>query len=200
MLVCLGFGIDTFHGVCHAHVLEAVAELSRAGGYLGAFSLSADMPEVKQFIEATEYVLAETAERPSIVLTSILSALECQFGNHHRTRRTTGSELFINPLMSVYWCFRLSGPPNPVSRGHAGSAELRSGEQRDRNASLRPDDTMAKVAGVADVRGGWVKPKSCREASSLFSRRACTARWSARKRWVSSQLRSNSRPLEFSCI
>jgi len=107
MLVCLGFGIDTFHGVCHAHVLEAIAELSRAGGYLGAFSLTADMPEVKQFVEATEYALAETAERPSIVLTSILSALEGQFGNHHRVKRTTGSELFINPLMSMYWCFRL---------------------------------------------------------------------------------------------
>jgi len=107
MLVCLGFGIDTFHGVCHAHVLEAIAELSRAGGYLGAFSLTAEMPEAQQFVEATEYVLAETAERPSIVLTSILSALEGRFGNFHRVKRTTGSELFINPLMSMYWCFRL---------------------------------------------------------------------------------------------
>jgi hypothetical protein len=35
LLACLGFGIDTFHGVCHAHVLEAVADLARVGGYLG---------------------------------------------------------------------------------------------------------------------------------------------------------------------
>src|ERR1700722_12408298 len=27
-LVCLGFGVDSFHGVCHAHALEAVAELT----------------------------------------------------------------------------------------------------------------------------------------------------------------------------
>jgi hypothetical protein len=107
ILLCLGFGIDAFHGVCHNHVLEAVAELARAGGYLGAFSLTADMPEVRLFRDATEYVLAQTSSRPSIVCTSILSAIEGQFGNHHRTDRTAGSELYINPLMSLYWAFRL---------------------------------------------------------------------------------------------
>src|SRR6185436_16519233 len=45
LLVCLGFGIDAFHEVCHTHVLEAVADLIRAGGYLGAFSLMQEMPE-----------------------------------------------------------------------------------------------------------------------------------------------------------
>jgi hypothetical protein len=107
LLVCLGFGIDAFHGVCHAHVLEAVADLVRTGGYLGAFSLVEQMPEVQRFREATEYVLARTAARPSIVLTSILSALEGRYGDYHRTDRTWGSELFINPLMAFYWCFRL---------------------------------------------------------------------------------------------
>jgi len=112
LLVCLGFGIDTFHGVCHAHVLEAVAELARAGGYLGAFSLTPEMQAVRLFVEATEYVLARTESRPSIVLTSILSALEGRFGDYHPTDRTAGSELFINPLMAMYWCFRLA----PVAR------------------------------------------------------------------------------------
>ena len=107
LLVCLGFGVDTFHGVCHAHVLEAVASLARAGGYLGAFSLMLEMPEVRQFVDATEYVLARTPDRESIVCSSILSALEGQFGNVHRTGRTAGGELFINPLMAFYWCFRL---------------------------------------------------------------------------------------------
>jgi hypothetical protein len=104
--------VDTFHGVCHAHVLEAVADLARAGGYLGAFSLTPEMPEVQRFREATDYVLLHTTERPSIVLTSILSALDGHFGDHHRTDRTAGSELFVNPLMALYWCFRLG----PVAR------------------------------------------------------------------------------------
>jgi hypothetical protein len=111
-LVALGFGIDSFHGVSHSHVLEAVADLIRSGAYLGAFSLTAEMSEVALFQEATEYVLSQTQGRPSIVCTSILSAIDGHFGNHHRTNRTSGSDLFINPLMSLYWCFRLE----PVAR------------------------------------------------------------------------------------
>lgn len=107
MLACLGFGVDTFHGVSHGLVLEGIAELIRTGGYLGAFSLTADMPEAQKFAEATEYVLARTPGRESIVCTSILSAIEGKFGDFHGTGRTVGDPLFINPLMSLYWCFRL---------------------------------------------------------------------------------------------
>jgi hypothetical protein len=38
MLVCLGFGIDTYHGVCHAHFLESVAAIIQDGGFLGSWS------------------------------------------------------------------------------------------------------------------------------------------------------------------
>ena len=65
------------------------------------------MPAVRQYVEATEYVLAQTSTRSSIVCTSILSAIDGHFGDYHRTDRTWGSELFINTLMSLYWCFRL---------------------------------------------------------------------------------------------
>ncbi|ODT74209.1 hypothetical protein ABS71_05945 [bacterium SCN 62-11] len=47
-------------------------------------------------------------ERPSIVNGSILSATEGEFGDVHSTSRTRGSELFINPLMSLYWGFDLA--------------------------------------------------------------------------------------------
>jgi len=107
LLVCLGFGIDAFHGVSHVDVLEAIADLSRVGGYLGAFSLADEMDEVRSFRQATEYVLERTPDRGSIVCSSILSALAGKFGDHHASDRTAGSELFINPLMSIYWCFRL---------------------------------------------------------------------------------------------
>ncbi len=53
-LVCLGFGVDWFHGVCHAQVLEAVAEMTREGGFLGAFSLLRTMPAVARYMEACE--------------------------------------------------------------------------------------------------------------------------------------------------
>lgn len=108
LLVCLGFGIDHFHGVCQAHFLEATAELMRRGGYLGMVSLVEDMPEVRRYREATEAVFAKMPHHISIVSSSILSALAGMYGDHHTTDRTAGSELWINPLMTVYWCFRLA--------------------------------------------------------------------------------------------
>jgi hypothetical protein len=109
MLVCLGFGVDRFHGVCHAQFLEGVAELARTRAYLGALSLTRDMPEVRKFEGVTEYVQARTPGRESVVCASILSALEGRYGNYHRLERTekTGSTLWINPLMSLYWFFDL---------------------------------------------------------------------------------------------
>jgi hypothetical protein len=108
-LVCLGFGVDAFHGVCHVHALEAVAELTRVGAFLGAFSLTPDMPEVRRYKAATEAVHNCMPDYPSIVSSSIISALEGHYGDHHSMARTRGSTLWINPLMTLYWCFRL-GP------------------------------------------------------------------------------------------
>ncbi|WP_394832673.1 DUF1152 domain-containing protein [Pendulispora rubella] len=107
IVTCLGFGIDAFHGVCHAQFLENVAALETVGGYLGAHALQLSMPEGQLFREALEFVHARMPERVSIVNTSILSALEGHFGDHHRTRRTRTSKLFINPLMTLYWHFDL---------------------------------------------------------------------------------------------
>jgi len=106
-LVSLGFGVDTFHGVSHGLVLEAVAELSTQGAFLGAHSLLTSMPEVQRYIEAVEFVHERMPHRPSIVNASIVSALEGDFGDVHRTQRTMGSELFINPLMGLYWAFEM---------------------------------------------------------------------------------------------
>ena len=107
LLVCLGFGVDAFHGVCHAYFLEAVAELIQKKAFLGAWTLTQEMPEVKRYREACDYVFNRMRNNPSIVNASILSAIEGQFGNHHATYRTEGNELFINTLMSLYWCFEL---------------------------------------------------------------------------------------------
>lgn len=107
MLVCLGFGVDSYHGVCHAHFLEAIAELTQNNGYLGMFSLLDDMPEVKKYRQATEAVFEKMPHQISIVSSSILSALAGHYGDYHATPRTRGSKLWINPLMPVYWCFQL---------------------------------------------------------------------------------------------
>lgn len=46
-LVCIGFGIDHFHGVSHFRFLENVAEIAKDGGYLGLFQMTKEMEESK---------------------------------------------------------------------------------------------------------------------------------------------------------
>jgi len=106
-LVCLGFGIDSFHGVCHAQFLENTAALIEEGGYLGAWSLMRELEEFQLYREAFEFVSARMPQKESIVNTSIISAVSGWFGNEHASKRTEGSELFVNPLMALYWAFRL---------------------------------------------------------------------------------------------
>jgi hypothetical protein len=109
LLACLEFGVDTYHGVCHANFLEAVAELTQSQSFLGAWSLLPQMPEVQKYREASEFTFAHMAHHPSIVSSSILDGIAGEFGNFHRTDRTEGSKLFINPLMGLYWGFQLGG-------------------------------------------------------------------------------------------
>ncbi len=106
LLVCVGFGVDAYHGVCHAQFLEAVAEVSRTGGFLGVCSLLPDMPEVEFYRAACQHVFARMSRMPSIVSSSILDAIQGHFGDYHSTARTSNSKLFINPLMAMLWTFR----------------------------------------------------------------------------------------------
>ncbi len=106
-LISIGFGIDTFHGVCHALFLENVAELIADNAYLGAWSLMREMEEFRLYSEVCEYVKTRMSRQPSIVNASIISAVNGWFGDRHATKRTEGSELFINPLMGIYWAFQL---------------------------------------------------------------------------------------------
>lgn len=106
-LVSVGFGIDHFHGVSHFRFLENVAEIAREGGYLGMFQITKEMVEAEKYIEAIKFANEKMRGMESIVSNSIISALQGEYGNHHRTKRTNGSELWINPLMTIYWCFDL---------------------------------------------------------------------------------------------
>jgi hypothetical protein len=103
----LGFGIDAFHGVCHAHYLENAAALIANEAHVGTWSLMYEMEEFRLYCEACDFVMARMPRHPSIVNSSIISAVMGGFGDQHATKRTEGSELFINPLMALYWAFRL---------------------------------------------------------------------------------------------
>lgn len=114
-LVCLGFGVDTFHGVSHGLFLENVAALIEEKGFLGSWSLMQEMGEFQLYQNACDFVRSKMPKHPSIVNTSIISAVRGWFGDRHATERTRGSaELFINPLMSLYWAFTIDA----VARRH----------------------------------------------------------------------------------
>jgi hypothetical protein len=104
---CVGFGIDAFHGVCHAHFLENVAALEREGASLGIVQVSKGTPEGDGFLDAVAEARAAHPRRPSIVNGSIAAAVRGEFGDAQFTGRTAGSELFINPLMTLYFAFEL---------------------------------------------------------------------------------------------
>jgi hypothetical protein len=106
-LVCLGFGVDSHHGLCHAHFLENVAALIGDDAYLGSWSLTRQMEDFEFYRDACEFVFSRLPRQPSIVNTSIIAAVNGSFGDHHLTSRTEGSKLFINPLMGIYWSFQL---------------------------------------------------------------------------------------------
>ena len=104
-LAAVGFGVDSFHGVSHGLFLENVATLERDGGYLGCFSVPQGSVEGGLYLEG--YQAISSHMQPSIVCASITDAMKGHFGNHHSTTRTGRSELFINPLMPIYWTFEL---------------------------------------------------------------------------------------------
>ncbi|MDC2960129.1 DUF1152 domain-containing protein [Streptomyces gilvifuscus] len=104
LVACLGFGVDAHHGVNHSLVLENLAALDREGAYLGAFSLPRESREGALYLDAVAHAQRATPGYPSIVNGSVAAAVRGDFGDVRFTERTKDSELFINPLMALYFC------------------------------------------------------------------------------------------------
>ncbi|MFE4633678.1 DUF1152 domain-containing protein [Streptomyces sp. NPDC056773] len=109
LVVSVGFGVDAYHGISHSLVLENIAALERDGAYLGAFSISRNTREGALYLDAVAHAQDRTPDHPSIVHGSIAAAVRGSFGDVRFTSRTGGSELFVNPLMSLCFAFDLTG-------------------------------------------------------------------------------------------
>jgi hypothetical protein len=114
LVTCIGFGIDAYHGVRHTQVLENIADLDRAGAYLGALSVPSESREAVLYRDAVADAQAATPMRPSIVNGQIAAATRGAFGDVQFTVRTRDSALFVNPLMAIYFTFRLDGVADRV--------------------------------------------------------------------------------------
>lgn len=66
------------------------------------------MPVYQAYEEAVLFVQNQQSQEPSIINSSIISAVRGNFGNYHLTSRTEGSQLWISPFMSIYWFFEFS--------------------------------------------------------------------------------------------
>lgn len=102
---CLGFGAE--RDITYAHVFENIAALTRLKGFLGSCSLVSQMESYQAYEEAVLYVQGKRFQDPSVINSSIISAVRGEYGDYHLTTKTRGSHLWISPLMSIYWFFDL---------------------------------------------------------------------------------------------
>lgn len=108
ILVSIGLGADRFNHVSDAASLRAIAELTAAGGFLGAVGIEPTSPGFDFYKRGIEYVYANQTFR-SALTGFILSAAEGYFGSDEipptlQTRVKPGG-FFIWPLMAVIWAF-----------------------------------------------------------------------------------------------
>jgi len=103
---CIGFGAEL--DLTYPQIFENIAALTKAGGFIGSCSLSPQMMAYQAYEEAVLFVQSQPIQAPSVINSSIISAVRGEYGDYHLTSKTRGSHLNISPLMPLYWFFELS--------------------------------------------------------------------------------------------
>src|SRR5215211_5189090 len=73
LLACIGLGAE--QNLTYAHIFENIAFLTKAGGFLGACSLTPQMESYQAYDEAVTYVQSNEFQDPSVINSSIVSAV-----------------------------------------------------------------------------------------------------------------------------
>jgi hypothetical protein len=103
VLACTAFGAE--RDLTHAQIFENIAALTSQNAFLGSCSLTARMDVFAPYEQALLHVQGQRFHDPSVINSSLLSAVRGHFGNFHLTQKTKGSQLWISPLMPIYWFF-----------------------------------------------------------------------------------------------
>jgi hypothetical protein len=119
MIACIGFGAE--QEMTYAHVFENMAALAQLDAFLGSCSLVRAMSVYQDYEDAQLFVQSRPQQAPSVINSSVISAVHGEYGNHHLTEKTRGSKLWISPLMPVYWFYQLQA----VARRNLLFTELR---------------------------------------------------------------------------
>lgn len=109
IVACLGLGIE--HEIGYAHLFENISSLAKTQDFLGCCALTQKMDVFQDYKDAVLTSFRMHSRRPSVICSSVISAVEGQYGNYHMTQRTqmTSSTLNVSALMSIYWFFDLNG-------------------------------------------------------------------------------------------
>jgi hypothetical protein len=108
VLIVIGLGTDRFNQVSDAASLRAVAELTRAGGFLGAVSLEPAAAGSVFYRGCLEHIYERQGFR-SVLAGTIDAAIQGWFGRETvpplLEERVAPGELFLWPLMAMLWGF-----------------------------------------------------------------------------------------------
>jgi len=102
LLACVGFGAELRDGICHAQVLDRIAQLASLGGWLGAWPLLAQTEAGKAYEEASAFIAQhQTSQRGSHIHTVIAQSIAGRFG-------ATAAHVWLSPLAPLFWFFDLT--------------------------------------------------------------------------------------------
>jgi len=97
LIACVGMGAEI--EIAYAQVFESIAKLTELDAFLGVCSLTKRMSVYQEYEDALLYVQSRPAQEPSVINSSVISAVQGKYGNFHLTSKTNGSHLSISPLI-----------------------------------------------------------------------------------------------------
>ncbi|TXI85133.1 MAG: DUF1152 domain-containing protein [Crocinitomicaceae bacterium] len=106
IVACVGFGTEVEEKVCGYNVLMNMAIAIKNDGFFGSCSLTKNMECYKFYKSACVYTFNKNGHKTSHIHRRIIPAVEGEFGDFHSTNEDPeGLELFISPIMPIYWFF-----------------------------------------------------------------------------------------------
>ena len=103
ILACLGYGAEL--EVSHHNAMQNMAALIKEGAFLGSCALTKQMPVYEKYEAACRYVWAQPEHHKSHINMRVVSATQGEMGDHHLYTDYRPLEVYVSPLMSLYWFF-----------------------------------------------------------------------------------------------
>jgi hypothetical protein len=118
VLACIGLGSGARDGIRHVEVFERIAELTRAGAFLGTAALVGKSTSGKVYQDALRYAFEnQSNQKRSHVHDLISRAVRGEFG-------AVDPYSWLSPLLNLFWFFDL----NAVARTNLIAAQLETAE------------------------------------------------------------------------